>query len=130
MANRRLRQFQYSLENKVVNIFGKVEIGAAGAPTISAADSKGIASIARNSAGKYTITLEDYYVKFLGIEVSQLLAAGTPAASSSVQCVVRSVSPQSAKTVVIEFVDNAGAAIELTNGSTLYIHAKFNDSTV
>lgn len=130
MANRRFRQFQYSLENKVVNIFGKVAIGAVGAPTISAADSKGIASIARNSAGKYTITMEDYYVKFLGLQATILLSAGAPATGSSVQAVVRSVSPQSAKTVVVEFVDSTGAAIELTNGATVYLHVKYNDSTV
>jgi hypothetical protein len=47
MANRRFEQFQLSLEKAVVTLYGKVAIGSTGAPTISAANSKGILSIVR-----------------------------------------------------------------------------------
>jgi hypothetical protein len=129
MANRFFSQFQYSLEKKVVNLFGQVAIGATGAPTISAANSKGITSIARNSAGKYTITLQDSYNRFLGLAVTLKLSSGAPATSSSVVPVVRSEDVGGAKTVVVEFVDNAGAAIELTNGVTLLLHVKLSNSS-
>lgn len=57
MANRYFRQFVNTVEPQVVKLFARVTFGSSGAPTLVAASSKGIKSISRVSAGKYTITL-------------------------------------------------------------------------
>jgi hypothetical protein len=126
--NRMYRQFQYGLENKVVTLFLKVAVGAAGAPTISSSLSKGIASIARNSAGKYTITLQDPYVGLLQFTQSKEKASGSPAGLGG--CVVRSVDTVTAKTIVIENLDTSGVAEELASGTTLRIKIDLKASGV
>jgi len=127
MANRLFTQFQYTLEKKIVHLYGKVAIGAAGAPTIDAAGSKGIASIVRNSAGKYTVTLQDAYVAFMGFCPTILLASGSPAVA---QMVVRSVDTQSAQQIVIEFLDETLAAKDLASGAVLYFKIELKDTSV
>lgn len=76
-----------ALERKIVKIYGYIDIGATGAPTINAAKSKGIKSITRNGAGDYTIELgqanpsrADYYGRVLKKHVEFVVASGVPAA--------------------------------------------------
>jgi hypothetical protein len=47
----------YSMEKDVKQIFAKVTFGAAGAPTVSPKDSKGLQSITRISAGLYDVIM-------------------------------------------------------------------------
>lgn len=122
-----MNQFSSSFVKGKVSLYAQVAIGATGAPTLSAANSKGIASIARNSAGKYTITLQDNYYSFLCVNASVLLASGL-AACVSQPCVV-SQAVQTTKTVVVQFVDFAGAAVEVDNGAVLYLEIKLNNSS-
>ena len=124
--NRFFNQFYWSLVKGKTVLFGKVAIGAAGAPTLSAVNSKGIASMSRTAAGKYTITLQDKYVSFLGMQITPLLASGLPANISF--CVV-SESVSSAKTVVIQCLDAAGAAVDPDSGQTIYFEIKLSSST-
>lgn len=63
MANRTFQNVQ-SNYREVKEIHLKVSIGATGAPTIDTF-SGGYASIARNSTGDYTITMEEGYSGFL-----------------------------------------------------------------
>lgn len=72
MANRNFNR-QQALEKEVKTIFAEVDFGASGAPTLTSG--LGIASIARDSAGTYTMTLEDRYVKLLGVSGVLLDAA-------------------------------------------------------
>lgn len=131
MADRRFEQFRYGLERKMVDLYVNVAIGSTGAPTINATKSKGIASIARNSAGKYTITLSDSYQYLVLLSHSLVKASGVPATASNVNCMVRSDGSASATpTVAIEFVDNAGVAIELVSGVTVLLHLQLKNSTV
>lgn len=58
MANRSFNKRQ-ALEKEVKDLYAKVNIGSSGAPTIVSA--VGITSIVRNSAGDYTVTLDDKY---------------------------------------------------------------------
>lgn len=131
MANRRWEQFQLSLEKAVVNLYGSVAIGATGAPTLSATKSKGIASIARNSAGKYTITLSDVYQRLMAFDYCLVAAAGAPASSSNVGPIIRADNSNSATpTIVIEFLDGTGAAIEVASGVTLLFNFALKNSVV
>jgi hypothetical protein len=66
MANRSFNRRQ-SLEKEVKDLYIKISIGASGAPTLASRASYGAASIVRNSAGDYTLTLQDKYssLKFM-----------------------------------------------------------------
>jgi len=71
MANRRFHRFQ-SLEREVKSLYANVSIGASGAPTL--VKGLGISGIVRDSAGEYTITLEDKYSSLLHVDIVQLEA--------------------------------------------------------
>lgn len=124
MASRRMFQFQYSLERELSHIHMKVAIGASGAPTLSRA--LGVASMVRNSAGNYTITLQDKWNLLMNVEVMQVQASGAMAAPL-VNVVSESVA--SNKTIVIQCRDAAGAAADPDNGNTLLIHIILRNTT-
>lgn len=131
MANRRFEQFQLSLEKAVVNLYGQFAVGASGAPTMSATKSKGIASVVRNSAGRYTITLQDQYQYLLMFDTTIVLASGAPGTTTSPECIVRQDNSKAqVPTLVIEFLDGTGAATELTSGVTLLFQAQLKNSVV
>ena len=56
MANRDFKDVQ-SIERSVKIVYGRATIGASGAPTLVAASSIGVRSIARTAAGDYTVIL-------------------------------------------------------------------------
>lgn len=117
MANTQFFQFRYSKERMVVDLYCKVSIGAAGAPTLVSGSAKGIASIARNSAGVYTITLSDIYNRLLNLSGNFIAASG--AAAPIVEVIAESVS--SAKTIQIQATDVAGAATDPASGETMML---------
>lgn len=127
MANRNFNRFQ-ALTKEAKALFAQVAIGASGAPTINAAKSLGVTSVARNSAGNYTITLDDKYNDLLQITESRQLAAGAPAALGGM--IVRSQDVSAAKTIVVQFVDAAGAAIDPASGTTLRLELILKNSSV
>ena len=71
MANRNFHRMQ-SLTREVKHLHAKVAIGASGAPTLDSNISVGIASITRDSAGVYIVTLDDKYNSLVGFQVMQL----------------------------------------------------------
>jgi hypothetical protein len=123
--NRLYNQFFLSLERGKAVLFGKVAIGATGAPTINAVKSKGIASIARNSTGNYTITLNDRYVDMFKCGVQFLFA--TDPAVCRVYIVSQAVN--STKAIVIQCVDNANAAVDPANGAEMSLEIVLKTST-
>jgi hypothetical protein len=128
MANRLLYNSGFSFVKKKVSLFASVAIGASGAPTLSTALSRGIASISRVSAGLYTVTLQDRYQGLLGVRYTLVLASGSPAAF---QMAVRANSVTAATpTLQVGFIDAAGAAVDIANGTTLLLKIELNDSTV
>lgn len=60
MASRMWNRRQ-ALEKEVKDLYIKITFGASGAPTLASGASYGAASIVRNSAGDYTLTLSDRY---------------------------------------------------------------------
>jgi hypothetical protein len=66
MANRQFRsQFQYGFEGMVVELYAQSPTALPALSPSIAANSKGIASVSRTSAGLYVITLQDSYNKLL-----------------------------------------------------------------
>jgi hypothetical protein len=128
MANRWMNQFFHSLERKKVILWANAAIGAAGAVTMDAVKSKGIASIVKSATGTYTITLQDGYSDLFHIDAKIVLAAGAPAVLSG--SIVRSFDVVSAKTIVIAFLDDAGADVNPDSGSTLLIEIKLKNTGV
>lgn len=125
--NRLYKKIGDGLEYRVVMLFLDVAIGASGAPTIAAAKSKGITSITRNSAGKYTIVADDRYVGLMGAVYTVVLAAGDPGPTKMV--VRADNSAAAAKSVVVEFLNDAGTATEIANGATLKLRLSYRASS-
>jgi hypothetical protein len=125
MANRLLQQFHYSIVKMPVELYSSIAIGASGAPTIvnsgSAPTSQGIASVVRNSAGKYTITLQDPYNSLLNVHAIFNSGASAPAAPI-VNIVSQAVSTAAAPTVVIQCRDLSGVAADPASGETLIVN--------
>ena len=123
--NRLYNQFFLSLERGKAILFGKVAIGGTGAPTINGVKSKGIASVARNSAGNYTITLNDIYVDMFKCGVNFMFA--TYPAVANVYIVSQAVA--TSKTIVIQCMDYAGAAVDPASGAEMQIEIVLKTST-
>lgn len=124
MANRNFNRYQ-ALEKEVKAIYAIVAIGASGAPTLTAADSKGVASISRTSAGLYVLTLQDQYNKLMHLTVMQLI--GT-AQDIKVQ-LVSETTTASTKQITFRTLA-AGVATDPSSGSVLYIKAELKNSSV
>ena len=73
MANRNFHRVQ-SLTREVKSLFANVAIGASGVATINKNLSVGITSISRDSAGVYSIILDDKYNNLLSVSVMQVQA--------------------------------------------------------
>lgn len=131
MANRFFNQFQLSLEKQIVTLHARVAIGAAGAPTLSAVNSKGIISITRTGAGAYDIVLGwgsnvDVYNKFFGIKA--VFLAANPA-SPILHVVSQSVATPTTGKIAVQFRDYAGAATDPGNGELMYLEIKLGNSS-
>lgn len=120
MANRVFNKAQ-NLEKEVKSLFAEVAIGATGAPTITKA--LGIASVARDSAGAYTITLDDKYTRLMHVSVIQV-----DADEEDLTFQVTASAVNTDKTV--EIVCKAAAvATDPSNGSSLLIKLDLKNSS-
>jgi hypothetical protein len=105
-------------------LYAYVDIGASGAPTLNANKSIGVASISRDSAGVYIVTLDDKYNSLLHFNVMMLEAT-----AEDLTFQVESEDVNGAKT--IQFQCKA-AAVETdpSNGSVLLIKIDLKNSSV
>lgn len=128
MANRRFRsQFQYGLEAMIVELYLVADIGAAGAPTLRANDSKGIESMVRDSAGQYTITLQDQYNKLLALDIG--VESTNPPAAPLQHLEVEDVA--SAKTLQVQFLDiDNSTPTDPANGEVVRMRITLGNSSV
>lgn len=120
MANQRQTfQFTGRMQRSTIDLFAKVTIGATGAPTLTA-DSKGVTSITRNSAGQYTVVLQDTYAMLIGYGVS--MYSGTSAQAAPFNT-LEADSISTNGTFVIQFraVDNS-TATDPASGEIMYIN--------
>ncbi len=120
MANRAFNRRQ-ALEKEVKDLYAKVTIGASGAPTL--VSPVGIASIVRNSAGNYTLTLQDKYISLKFFRVS---FKASSAQDMNAQIIAEDVA--SAKTV--NFVCLTGAsATDPASGQTMLIKLELKNTS-
>ena len=118
MAGSRLFQFRYSYERDLVDIFAKVTYGSSGAPTLSQA--KGVVSITRDSAGKYTLVLKDNFYLFMNMQNTQVVSSGVPAAP--IFHVVSETVNATTKNIVIQFLSDASVATDPASGEISLFH--------
>lgn len=126
MANRSFNQFAYSLEKAKVFLYMQVAIGATGAPTLNAANSKGIASIARNSAGRYTIVLQDTYIRLM--MAKHVFLNATAPAAPGMFIVSSGVATLNNPNLVVQF-NATGTATDPGNGEVMYMEIELSNST-
>lgn len=127
MASRWFNQFRLSLEKQVVDLWCNFTVGGIGAPTLVSAASKGIKSVVRNSAGKYTITLSDSYYGFLQADI-KILNATAPAAPLNF-VVSQAVTSSTTPVVVIQFTNTAGAATDPGSGESVFLKVSLKNSS-
>jgi hypothetical protein len=129
MANKSWLPVLGALEVDVVGLYGSITFGSTGA--VSASSGKGIASVVRNSAGNYTITLDDSYQALLWAGVTLLHSASSDPSTVGVEWRVASADVLSAKTVVIQsFASDDGAAADPASGAQVLLKFDLRNSTV
>lgn len=121
MASRNFNRKQ-ALEKEVKELYLDVAIGASGAPTLTRG--VGIASISRDSAGVYDITLQDAYMRLMSVQVTQLVAA---AEDLNFQLEAEAVA--SAKTIKLRCTTD-DVETDPSSGSRLLIQINVKNSSV
>jgi hypothetical protein len=117
---------------EVKMVHGKAAIGATGAPTLDTSASLGIASIVRDNAGLYTVTLSQKFPYFLNAHV-MLLDDGI---SQNVGFQLISEDVDGAKEIKFRCVAATDAstttlvATELPDGCTLYFTFLLQNTSV
>jgi hypothetical protein len=128
MSNRLMVRNYQTLEKGPVGIFARFTVGATGAPTLVAKNSKGVASITRTGVGAYTLNLgtaatADTYQICLAMNYISVYA--TPASINGYVVQDNSASGN----IKVQFVSAAGTAVELANGEDIRIEFVFSNST-
>jgi hypothetical protein len=125
MAHRTFFQFRYSLEPNVVDLFAEISIGSSGAPTL--VRGKGIKSITRNSAGDYTLALQENFAGLLQVSSSLQNATGIP----SVVMGIKANNVSSSSAPGIEFVCSAsGLAADPASGDVIRLQLSLRNSSL
>lgn len=98
MANRNFNRFQ-ALEKEVKSLYAEIDLSSLGAPTLVAAHSLGVASVALDS-GNIKLTLQDKYMRLMSVSVTEV---GAPSITSPVSVVAEDVA--GAKTITLSNAD-------------------------
>lgn len=108
-------------EGGVRKLYGTLTIGASGA--ISSESSKGFSTVKTSGeTGRYTITLSEKYVSFLGGTAAFVVAADAAVSGTvGVVGVFRNDAVQSAGTIDLQCLDMAGADANPTSGFIIKI---------
>lgn len=121
MANRNFNRRQ-ALEKEVKDIYARASIGASGAPTLSS--KVGVASLVRNGAGDYTMTLDDKYSALKWFDVKVI---DSTAADLTIQIAAEDV--DGAKTIQFLCLE-AGSETDPADGAELLIKAELKNTSV
>lgn len=126
MANGYYNQFHFSPVPMLTAIYAKISFGATGAPTLVTANgaSKGIASVSRNGAGDFSITLSETFPLLKGINASFVASSGAAAPNVNVKSDLVST------TKVLRINTQAGGVnTDPANGEVLLLEIMLKNST-
>lgn len=130
MANRQFRsEFRFGFEAMPVSLFAKVTFGASGAPTLSNAG--GVKSITRNSAGDYSILLQDNYNRLMHLKhvYDETGNAGTAPAAPGMFIKSNTVTSLSAPTLRV-VLNSAGTPTDPASGEVILLEIVLSNSSV
>lgn len=113
-----------SRQRELKLVHAKIAIGATGAPTLSAADSLGVASVSRTSAGLYRITLSDKYSSLV-----QTLATELFATAEDITFQVKAADVSSGKTIDL-FCKAGATATDPADGAVLNLTFLLKNTSV
>lgn len=131
MADRMFREGAKTLDIDLVTLYASATIGASGAVASSSAGTNGVTTVARTSAGKYTITLDDKYTGFRWADVKVLAGTLGDPNTAGILATLFSQDVASAKTVVFQFQNvTDGAAADPADGAVLYFKIDLKNSSV
>ena len=117
------------LEVDIVELYGKFAVGASGA--VGTTSGKGIASVTRESAGLYTVTLSDSYNMLLWGSAAILDTADSNPTTVGVIARIKAEAVNASKTATFQFYAmDDGAAADPASGSVVYIALKLRNSSV
>lgn len=133
MAERLLSQNNMSYERDTLDIYGRFEIGAAGAVTAGTVKGGGIVGVTKEAtAGRYTIELERPFsrllfanVSFVGASASGVFATQILETPANLQADVTGDGKY-----VVQFYDAAGSAVNATSGTQVLIRAVVRKTSV
>lgn len=123
MANRNFNRKQ-ALEKEVKEIYARITVGATGAPTLVAANSQGVASVSRTSAGLYVLTLQDSYNKLMHAAITLV----TPTVED-INAKLVSETVSSTKLVTFR-CSTAAIATDPASGDIILVSLQLKNSTV
>lgn len=131
MANRQFYQFRYSLEANVVDLFMTVSFGSTGAPTLTANQNKGIASITRTGAGAYTILFTDNYARLMGTRhtFNEASNSNTAPASPGMWVTADNSASTTAPGIQVTF-NSAGTATDPASGEIVLMQITLKNSSI
>lgn len=121
MANRNFNRRQ-ALEKEVKDIYAKASVAAAGAPTLTS--TIGVASLVRNGAGDYTLTLQD---KYNSLKWADVKVIDDTAQDLTIQ--IHSEDVADAKTVRFLCLE-AGVETDPADGAQLLIKLELKNTSV
>ena len=129
MANRNFNRVQ-ALDKEIKHIYGEWTVAEGTAlQVLNASRSAGITSVTLNSAGNYTIVLDDAYPALYGVDA--LYEFGTVAGTTGafVQLWAEDVADATAKSITIQFVRmDTGAAAAVPDNVKIKFHAVLKNS--
>jgi hypothetical protein len=131
--NRSFHKALGSLEIDVITIYGNFAVGSTGACTLDTTNSKGVTSVVRDSAGKYTITLTEATQKFLWGDAQLLHSTNSDPVTVGVlpRLYAQTVTTAATPTFVIQFFNYTnGAAADPASGAVVYFKLELRNSTV
>lgn len=120
MASRNFHRAQ-ALEPEVKSLFATVTIGASGAVTSTV--SAGVATVAKSATGRYTVTLQDKYVRLLHVSVVHINST-----TEDLQWHVTAEDVASAKTIGLVAHD-AATDTDPASGTKLLIKIDLKNTT-
>ena len=133
MADRNFCDGPKALDIGLVTLFCQITVGATGAVTSFTGAGHGIKSVTRNSAGQYTIALDDSWprLKWCDVQILDSTASNPQSVATLARLFSQAVSSSTAPAVVIAGYNVAtGAAADFNNGAVVMVKLEFQNSTV
>lgn len=136
MANRFWVNQSFQLEKSVVRLYAQVTFGGTGAPTLVTANSKGVVSVTRNSAGKYTVVLGtnaanlDQYPRLLMVDVNFDATGngGSAPASPLTYLTGNAVNTAGSCSFQFQCTNSAGTATDPASGEKCFVEITLSNS--